>query len=173
MKAIIASSIVCVATLSFAVDEKTKIEVFFSPDGGCTSAIANALGKARSNILVQAYSFTSAPIAKALVDAHKRSVKVEVILDSSKLTEKHSSADFLRKAGMRCFIDDKHGKAHNKLMVVDGETVITGSFNYIKAAEEENAENLLLIHDRDLAKRYTTNWNAHASHSQPYLGQKK
>jgi len=157
MRTIIAGFIVCLATVSLAADEKSQTEVYFSPGGGCTRAIANALAKAKSNILVQAYSFTYAPIAKALVDAHRRSVRVEVILDSSQRTEKHSSADFLRDAGIPCFMDDKHAKAHNKIMVVDGDTLITGSFNFIKAAEEKNAENLLIIHDPVLAATYSAN----------------
>jgi len=173
MKAIIASFVVCLATIAFAADEKPQMEVYFSPGGGCTSAIANTLTSARSNILVQAYSFTYAPIAKALVDAHKRGVRVEVILDASQRTEKHSSADFIRNAGVRCLIDDKHAKAHNKIMVVDGETVITGSFNFIKAAEEKNSENLLIIHDPVLAAKYSANWAQHAGHSLVYTGKPK
>ena len=60
--------------------EAPKTAVYFSPDGGCTAAVVEALGKARKTVLVQAYSFTSAPIAKALVDARRRGVKVLVIL---------------------------------------------------------------------------------------------
>ena len=77
-------------------------------------------------MLVQAYSFTSAPIAKALVDAHKRGVDVRVILDKSQRTEKYSSADFVAHAGILTLIDAKHAIAHNKVMVIDGETVLTG-----------------------------------------------
>ena len=55
-------------------------------------------------------------------------------------------------------------------MVIDGQTVITGSFNFTKAAEENNAENLLVIRDKALADKYTANWNAHAEHSEPYEG---
>ena len=66
------------------------IEVFFSPKGGCTEAVVKEINAAKTTILVQAYSFTSTPIAKALVDAHKRGVKVEVILDKSQRTEKYS-----------------------------------------------------------------------------------
>jgi len=54
------------------------IEVHFSPKGGCTEAVVKELGAAKKMVLVQAYSFTSAPIAKALVDAHKRGVDVRV-----------------------------------------------------------------------------------------------
>jgi phosphatidylserine/phosphatidylglycerophosphate/cardiolipin synthase-like enzyme len=135
--------------------------------------ITNEIGKAKTTVLVQAYSFTSAPIANALVDAHKRGVKVQVVLDSSQRTEKYSSADFIRNAGITCLIDDAHAIAHNKVVVIDGQTVITGSFNFTKAAEEKNAENLLIIHDPALAAKYTTNWTAHAKHSTVYRGKTK
>jgi phosphatidylserine/phosphatidylglycerophosphate/cardiolipin synthase-like enzyme len=146
------------------------IEVYFSPKGGCTEAVVRELGAAQQSVLVQAYSFTSAPIAKALVEAHKRGVKVEVILDKSQRTEKYSEADFLVNLGIPVRIDAKHAIAHNKIMVIDGETVITGSFNFTKAAEEHNAENLLVIRDATLAEKYAANWQAHAEHSEAYEG---
>ena len=67
-------------------------------------------------------------------------------------------------------IDAKHAIAHNKIMVIDGQTVITGSFNFTKAAEEHNAENLLVIREKTLADKYTANWKAHAAHAEPYEG---
>lgn len=145
-------------------------QVFFSPKGGCTEAVVENLNHARSNVLVQAYSFTSAPIAKALVEAHRRGVKVEVILDKSQRTERYSSADFMHNEGIPTFIDAKHAIAHNKVMVIDQTIVLTGSFNFTKAAEENNAENLLVLHDPALARRYSTNWQAHLQHSEAYLG---
>ena len=67
-------------------------------------------------------------------------------------------------------IDANHAIAHNKVIVIDGETVITGSFNFTKAAQEKNAENLLIIRGQALAAQYTQNWQAHARHRQPYVG---
>jgi phosphatidylserine/phosphatidylglycerophosphate/cardiolipin synthase-like enzyme len=55
-------------------------------------------------------------------------------------------------------------------MVIDGETVLTGSFNFTKAAQEKNAENLQIIRDPALAAQYTQNWDAHRQYSQPYVG---
>ena len=145
-------------------------QVFFSPKGGCTDAVVAQLQRAKSSIHVQAYSFTSAPIAAALVDAHRRGVKVSVILDKSQRTEKYSEADFLAHAGVPTFIDAKHAISHNKVMVIDEQVVITGSFNFTKSAEEKNAENLLIIRDPDVAKRYTVNWQDHERHSDTYNG---
>jgi phosphatidylserine/phosphatidylglycerophosphate/cardiolipin synthase-like enzyme len=157
--------------ISIRADNSTaEIQVFFSPKGGCTEAIADALNHARKTILVQAYSFTSAPIAKALVDAKKRGVECKIILDKSQRTEKYSEADFTAHAGIPTYIDSKHAIAHNKLMIVDDEIVITGSFNFTKAAEESNAENLLIIKNPKLAKSFISNWNEHFEHSEEYNG---
>jgi phosphatidylserine/phosphatidylglycerophosphate/cardiolipin synthase-like enzyme len=146
------------------------IEVWFSPKGGCTEAVVKELNAAKSSVLVQAYSFTSTPIAKALLEAHKRGVKVEVVLDKSQRTEKYSEADFLVNVGIPVRIDAQHAIAHNKVMVIDGATVITGSFNFTKAAENNNAENLLVIRSPELAAKYAANWKVHADHSEPYGG---
>jgi phosphatidylserine/phosphatidylglycerophosphate/cardiolipin synthase-like enzyme len=151
-------------------ENATTWEVCFSPHGECTNAIISELSKAKISALVQAYSFTSVPITKALLDAFKRGVRVEVILDKSQKTHKYSSATFFFNAGIPTRIDAHHKVAHNKMMVIDGETVITGSFNFTNAAEKKNAENLLIIHDRKLAEKYVKNWQEHAKHSDLYVG---
>ena len=145
-------------------------EVYFSPNGVCTEAIVNEISHAKSEIYVQAYSFTSAPIAKALVDAHKRGIKVEAILDKSQKKERYTSATFLANSGIPTYIDSKHAIAHNKIMVIDKETVITGSFNFTKAAEEKNAENLLILKNKEMASQYLMNWSKHKNHSDSYSG---
>jgi phosphatidylserine/phosphatidylglycerophosphate/cardiolipin synthase-like enzyme len=144
------------------------VQVFFSPRGGATEAVCDALGRATNTVLVQAYSFTSAPIAEALVAAHRRGLEIHVILDRSQRTERYSEADFLKNSGLPPLIDAEHAIAHNKIMIIDDYLVITGSFNFTKAAEEENAENLLVINDPVLAKQFVRNWQAHAEHSEAY-----
>jgi phosphatidylserine/phosphatidylglycerophosphate/cardiolipin synthase-like enzyme len=144
------------------------IEVYFSPKGGCTDAIVREINNAKSNLYVQAYSFTSLPIAKALIAANNRDVLVKVILDKSQRSEKYREADFLAHEHVMVFIDPKHAIAHNKIMIIDRQTVITGSFNFTKAAEDNNAENLLIIHDKALAEKYMANWVKHFDHSEVY-----
>lgn len=152
------------------VEQLPPLEVLFSPGGGCTEAIVAEIDSARQSVRVQAYSFTSALIANALRQAHRRGVTVEVILDRSQETEKYSSADFLHNAGIAVWIDDQHAIAHNKVMIIDEQVVITGSFNFTKSAEESNAENLLIIRDAKVAQIYSDNWRAHLGHSRPYRG---
>ena len=105
------------------------ISVFFSPHGGCTEAVVAEIGKARKSIELQAYSFTSVPIAKAIVEAKGRGVEVTAVLDKTQRTEKYSSATFLHNADVPVFIDAKHAIAHNKIILIDGRTILTGSFN--------------------------------------------
>jgi phosphatidylserine/phosphatidylglycerophosphate/cardiolipin synthase-like enzyme len=145
-------------------------EVYFSPRGGCTEAVVRELNAARQTVLVQAYSFTSAPIASALVAASRRGVRVEAVLDKSNKTGKYSEADFLLNGRIPTYIDDKHAIAHNKVMIIDGETVLTGSFNFTKAAEESNAENLLILRSTQLAGLYSNSFLEHREHSPPYTG---
>ena len=150
------------------------IEVAFSPNGGGASLIIRTIGEAKKTIQVQAYSFTNADIAKALLDAHKRGVNVRVVLDKSQETEKYTSATFLANAGVPVRIDDDFAIAHNKIMILDGETVITGSFNFTKAAEERNAENVLVIRgNRELAKLYLQNWQWRWDASEAYKRKEK
>ena len=148
----------------------SAVTVCFTPGGNCTALIVQALNTAKRSVLVQAYSFTSAPIAKALLDAHTRGVQVQVILEKSQRSEKYSSADFLANQGVPTMIDANHAISHHKVIVIDGETVLTGSFNFTKAAQEKNAENLLSIRDPALAAQYAQNWETHRQYSQPYVG---
>lgn len=140
------------------------VSVYFSPRGGATTAVVQAIDATTTSALVQAYSFTSAPISAALIRAHARGVDVRIVLDRGQIGER-SQADECEAAGIPVLFDRKHAIAHNKVMVLDGKTVITGSFNFTGGAEERNAENMLVIHDEGLAAEYAASWHEHAGHS--------
>jgi phosphatidylserine/phosphatidylglycerophosphate/cardiolipin synthase-like enzyme len=146
------------------------VTVCFTPGGDCTQTIVQALDAARRTVLAQAYSFTSAPIARALLDVHRRGVQVQVILDKSQRTDKYSSADFLANQGVPVVIDANHAMAHHQIIVIDGQTVLTGSFNVTTAAQQRNAENLLILWDPVLAAQSTQHWDTHRAHRQPSGG---
>jgi phosphatidylserine/phosphatidylglycerophosphate/cardiolipin synthase-like enzyme len=156
------------AALSQVPHPCPSTEVYFSPNGGCTDAIVKNIKAAKTSVLVQAYWFTSETIAKALVESNKRGVKVEVILDRSRTEVDNEQADVLVDNGVPVSIDNKHVTAHNKTILIDGEVVITGSFNFTDQSEDDNAENLLVIRDKVLAEKYLANWKAHAEHSGRY-----
>lgn len=138
--------------------KNSTYEICFTPGQNCTNLIIKNMDKAKKSLLVQAYSFTSAPIAKAIIDAKKRGVDVKVILDKSQFSQKYSSSKFLMNQEIQIWKDDKVAIAHNKVMIIDDMITITGSFNFTKAAQERNAENVLIIDDSVLAKKYTDNW---------------
>ncbi len=147
--------------------QESAIAAHFSPKGGCTAAIVAELTAARSEVLVMAYSFSCPDIAAALVAAAGRGVRVVVLLDRSNEAETYSELGDLERHGMEVWIDACHAIAHNKVIVIDARTVITGSFNFTRQAEHENAENLLILRDHhDLAARYRENFHTHKNHCQ-------
>ncbi len=112
-----------------------------------------------------AYDFTSVPIGKALIRAKRRGVSVEVVMDRPGALNEYSEVPYLTRVGIPVYADSHEMMQHNKVMIIDGETVITGSFNFTKAAEYDNAENLLIIKSPELARKYLENWRLHAGHS--------
>lgn len=151
----------CPLSASVAINEPSRcptIHACFTPGQNCTAEITAVIDAAKQSIFVQAYSFTSAPIATHLIAAKKRGVKVNVILDKSQRTQRYSASHFLVNQHIPCWIDYKPAIAHNKIMIIDEKEVITGSFNFTKAAQNKNAENLLIIHDAQLAHLYMKNW---------------
>lgn len=146
--------------------------VCFTPGGQCTNDIVQAISKAKTTIDVQAYSFTSAPIAKALIDAKRRDVNVFVLLDKSNVSNKYSVVTMLNNQHIPFAIDSKPAIAHNKVMIIDPNSskaaVITGSFNFTKSAQVRNAENVMIIDDQNLAKQYLTNFEKRKAASVSY-----
>jgi phosphatidylserine/phosphatidylglycerophosphate/cardiolipin synthase-like enzyme len=137
-----------------------SIDVLFSPGGGCTDRILDEIGRAERRVFIQAYFFTSKPITDALIAAKKRGVECILIADKSQEKMTYGRLPVLARAGVRVLIDDKHAVANSKIILIDDETIFTGSLNFTKAAEDENAENLF--------SRYLSNFEEHRAHSRAY-----
>lgn len=154
--------------LAYKFEPDADYTVCFTPGGKCATRIVNQINKAEHNIQVIAYSFTNKSIAGALVKAKNRGVIVEVILDKTQSSqEKYSSSTFLYNAGIPIWIDYTPTISHNKVITIDGKTTITGSFNFTQAAQNKNAENLLIIHDTKLTEKYIANWQKRKLASMP------
>ncbi len=136
-------------------------KVCFSPEGHCASIILDEIAAARQSIRVQAYSFTAHDISDALIAAAKRGVDVAVIVDKSQTSERYSVLSDLNDAHLAVYIDYCCAIAHNKVIIIDEHRLLTGSYNFTKAAESKNAENLLVLEDPVLAKAYLENWTTH------------
>lgn len=142
-------------------------EVLFSPWDDAEGGLITVLGKARHSIHVQAYLLTSRNIAKALLQAHQRGVKVEILADAATtLNGESSQVPQLAAGGIPVWLETRYANAHNKIMLVDADAahpvVLTGSYNYTWSAQARNAENLLILRDnRPLADAYLRNWRRH------------
>jgi phosphatidylserine/phosphatidylglycerophosphate/cardiolipin synthase-like enzyme len=144
-----------------------SIQWHFSPKSGCTEAVVREIKQAHKEILVQAYSFTSKEIAQGLIQAKGRGVDIEIILDKSNEQETYTELGHLLEQGLHPHIDAHHAIAHNKIIIIDRKTLITGSFNFTHQAEAENAENLVVIKGHpELVKAYCQNFATHKAHSQ-------
>lgn len=135
-----------------------ELQVCFTPPRGCGELIARQIHQAKESIFLQAYGFTSIKIIQQLIAAHQRGVKVYILLDKSNLTDAYSKMRLAQEAGLAIYVDRTSGIAHNKVIVIDKKQVITGSFNFTDSADKYNAENVLLVNNPDLAKKYLDNW---------------
>lgn len=139
-------------------DASSQIQVCFSPEGNCEKQVIKAIQSAKTQILVQAYAFTSPSISQALIEAYQKGITVKVLYDHSQVKSSHSKIPELQQAGILTKVDQTKGLAHNKVMIIDHSFILTGSFNWTRAANTKNAENLLLIHNPVLAQIYETHW---------------
>ena len=152
------------------------VSVYFSPNGGAERAIVDEINRAKLRILVQAYSFTSAPIYEALATAKGRGVDVRILVDKEarEMGFKGAGARYDMARGIPLLVDEIGGRgiAHSKVMVIDAATVITGSFNFSRQAETTNSENLLVFHNSpELVAAYTKAWQVRAKAGVPYGAQ--
>ncbi|WP_339382230.1 phospholipase D family protein [Rahnella sp. CJA17(1/100)] len=118
---------------------------------------------ARQSVRLMGYSFTSPAIAGALVEAKKRGVDVQVVLDEGGNRGKASVAaiNLLVNAGIPVRTVSQFKIMHDKVIIVDGQTVETGSYNYTLSAARSNSENALVLHDvPDLAQTYLAHWQS-------------
>lgn len=136
-----------------------KLNVCFTPPSGCATLIAQEISKAQHSIFIQAYGLTSNPIIYQIKAAKNRGVKVHVLLDNGNLSDNQAVYLNLKSEGIDVSFDKMPGIAHNKVMIIDNQKVITGSFNFTTAADTKNAENVLLIEDAQLAEQYLINWH--------------
>ena len=154
-----------------------QIEVHFSPNGGCAKAIEAELSKAEETIDIAMYYFSSEPLARTVVKAKERGVKIRVYLDGRQRTEEYSESKFLEDRGIKPRFEPGPGLMHNKFCIIDGKVVLTGSYNWTVAAEENNNENLLIIRDSDtakiFAKKFEELWTSAVPEFFKYVGNKR
>lgn len=160
---------------STTVQHQGAIEVGFSPDEGAERLVLRVIDSARSEIRLMAYSFTSVPVTKALLAARKRGVDVALVVDAKsnagedRSGKARAALSALVNAGCRVRTISTYQIHHDKVLVVDNETVETGSFNFSAAAADRNSENVIVIwKNPDLAKGYLRHWADRFAQGQDY-----
>ncbi len=165
----------CLPAVAGPMAAKGTVEALFTPWDDAEGALLRAIGKARQSIHVQAFVFTSRNLARALEEAHRRGVRVEMLADLEQARNNgRSQVHALHAAGIPIWFEVRYASAHNKIMLIDAEehepVVTTGSYNYTFSAQARNAENLLILRgDASLARAYLNNWRRHRDEAVPYM----
>lgn len=139
-------------------------QVYFAPGVEPRTAIVGIIHDAKNEIEGTAYNFSSPEITQALVDAARRGVGQQWIIDHTALSQRHCTAAVLTAEGIPVYDDNQELIHHDKYMIIDRHLVITGSYNFSHNAEH-NAENLLVIDDKQIAAQYLADWKKHLVHS--------
>jgi phosphatidylserine/phosphatidylglycerophosphate/cardiolipin synthase-like enzyme len=142
------------------------LAIYFTPPAGGASGLIKQIDGAKKSIKVMAYGFTATNLAEALVRAKRRGVDVGLIQDEKSAQNNRETLPILLVAGIEVRSDGKHAIQHNKVMLIDDDIVITGSYNFTKSAESRNAENIMIVRSSYAAKRYADNWKSHWDHSE-------
>ena len=145
--------------------------IYFTPPAGGASGLIKHIDASKKTIRVMAYGFTALPLSDALIRANRRGVKVELIQDEKSSQNNRDAVNQLIDAGVDVRSDGKHAIQHNKVMLIDDDIVITGSYNFTNSAEKRNAENIIILKSDYAAMRYADNWAAHWAHSEKTIEQ--
>lgn len=144
-------------------DASPGVSAGFSPEGGAEALVLTVIDRARSEVRLAGYSFTSPEVAAALIKARMRGVDVRVVLDEKANQNRSSRAaiNLLAARDIPVRLNGRYAAMHDKFIVADGRTVETGSYNYTRAAARRNSENALVIQNMpELASRYLQHWQA-------------
>lgn len=137
-----------------------EIRIFFSPNGGATKEIAMQIDKAKNHIDIAIYSLTSEPIAEAIIRAKERQIKIRILMDKQQVGGRNSKYQYFLDNEIDVIRDIHTGLMHNKIAVIDGKILFTGSFNWTRSAEVRNEENLLeFIDEAEIIEIYQERLN--------------
>lgn len=137
------------------------VQVGFSPEGSAQTLVLDVIRTATHDIRMMGYDFTAPDIAHALVDARKRGVNVKVVLDarSNNGRASHAAMNALVNGRVELRTIDRYKLQHDKVIITDGRTVETGSFNYTFSAERSNSENAVVIWNfPEVAASFLSHW---------------
>lgn len=130
------------------------VETYFAPEDGVMAHVISTVSGAQKSVQFLAFSFTDGDLAKAMLARLKDNVTITGVFETRGADTDASECAFLLKSGADIYLDGNPNTLHDKVIIIDGKTVITGSFNYSANADNSNDENLLIIQDPVLAQKY-------------------
>jgi len=135
------------------------INVYFAPEDNVEKIIYNRISKAGKSVYFMYFSFTSDQIGELLIDMHSKGLKVAGVIESRGSGSEHSEYTKLKIEGVHVKKDVNRHVMHHKVIIIDGHTVITGSYNLSGNASMKNDENLLVINSGEIARIYMEEFN--------------
>jgi len=133
----------------------TPIDVYFSPDDRAADGIVELIENAQESIYFMAFSFTSDPLGEAVRERAQEGVTIKGVMETEQVNSNIGTEyDPFNRAGLDVFKDGNPGQMHHKVMIIDGQIVVFGSYNFTNSAETRNDENLLVIYNADIAAQF-------------------
>jgi len=136
-----------------AVVNDDQIDIYFCPQDFCAQRVMELLLSAKEEILFMTFSFTHQGISDTLIDAHRNGIEVRGVMERSQ-NSRYSVFDKLNASGIDIRWDDSPAKVHHKVFIVDGQLVLTGSMNPSENGDLRNDENIIIIDNIQIAKKY-------------------
>lgn len=135
------------------------VNVYFSPEDDIERILCARIAKARTSLRFLAFSFTSPQIAEEMIAAAKKGVRVTGVFEKKGTGSAHSQFGRLKSAGLDVRADGNPHNMHHKLLIIDGETVVVGSYNFTRNAARANDENVIIAADTALAAEFGVEFN--------------
>lgn len=134
--------------------ESSKSVSLFSPGESCREAIIGQISQAKRSLDICVFTISDDTISEAILQAHNRNIRIQIITDNDKLYDVGSDITRMRDAGIVIRIDNTSDHMHHKFMIADDHTVLTGSYNWTRSAAKFNYENIVLTSEPGVVKSF-------------------
>lgn len=137
------------------VYDKDGLQIYFSPEDNFQAKLIQLINNSKKSVYFMIFAFTQRDVADALVDAKNRGVEVVGVFDEGFNNQNsYSLYSYLKNKGVDVKLDGNSFKLHDKVMMIDDEIVVTGSYNFTNSANSKNAENSIVIKNKKIYNRY-------------------
>ncbi len=141
------------------LNQFNSVDVYFCPADPCESALIQQINSAQESIDVAIYSFTLDSAGDAIIAAENRGVEVRIVVEEDNASSQYSEYERLLDFGVDIRLDSNEDLMHHKFAVIDGERVVTGSFNWTRSGADRNNENLVVISSGEIAKEFSAEFD--------------